>query len=71
MKGYESLRKLEGDWLPKLESFAVMVMIENYSHHASDPRETEGLKKEQPYAISMVKNYLNGKLFLFPSKAEK
>ncbi|UIO40129.1 phosphotransferase [Brevibacillus brevis] len=71
MKGYESLRKLEGDWLSKLESFAVMVMIENYSHHASDPRETEGVKKEQPYAIPMVKNYLNGKSFLFPSKAVK
>lgn len=71
IKGYESLRKLEGDWLPALESFAVMVMIENYSHHAPDPRETEGLKEEQPYAIPMIKNYLNGKPFLFHSKAEK
>ncbi|MBG9945449.1 phosphotransferase [Brevibacillus formosus] len=71
IKGYESLRKLGGDWLPALESFTVMVMIENYSHHSPDPRETEGLKEEQPYAIPMIKNYLNGKPFLFPSTAEK
>ncbi|TQK53502.1 Ser/Thr protein kinase RdoA (MazF antagonist) [Brevibacillus sp. AG162] len=71
IKGYESLRKLEGDWLPTLESFTVMVMIENYSHHASDPREIEGLKAEQPYAIAMIKNYLNGTPFLFHSKTEK
>ncbi|MCC8436569.1 phosphotransferase [Brevibacillus sp. M2.1A] len=67
VKGYESLRKLEGDWLPTLESFTVMVMIENYSHHAPDPRETEGLKEEQPYAIPIIQNYMNGKPFLFPS----
>lgn len=67
IKGYESLRELEGDWLPILEGYTVMVMIENYSHHASDPRETEGLKEEQPFALPIIEKYLNGIPFLFPS----
>ncbi|MBP1989690.1 phosphotransferase enzyme family protein [Paenibacillus eucommiae] len=66
-KGYQSIRKLEEDWLPILENFTVMVMIENYSHHAPDPRESEGLKGEQPYAQAIIKHYLNGKPFLFNS----
>lgn len=65
IKGYESKRRLEGDWLPVLESFTVMVMIENYCHHAPDPRESEGLKEEQPYAQAIIKNYLAGAPFLF------
>lgn len=71
IKGYESLRKLEGDWLSTLESFTVMVMIENYAHHAPDPRETEGVKEEQPYALAIIKNYLKGTPFLFHSKEQK
>ncbi|MEC0093158.1 phosphotransferase enzyme family protein [Paenibacillus macquariensis] len=67
IKGYESNRKLVGDWLPALESFTVMVMIENYCHHALDPRETEGLKEEQPYAQAIIKHYLMGTPFLFNS----
>jgi Ser/Thr protein kinase RdoA (MazF antagonist) len=65
IKGYESIRKLEDDWLAALETFTVMVMIENYCHHAPDPRETEGLKEEQPYAQAIIKNYLSGAPFLF------
>lgn len=65
IKGYESIRKLEGNWFTVLEGFAVMVMIENYCHHAPDPRETEGLKAEQPYALAIINNYLNGEPFLF------
>jgi len=65
IKGYQSIRTLEEDWLPALESFMVMVMIENYCHHAPDPRETEGLKEEQPYAQAILRNYLNGTPFLF------
>ncbi|WP_169088967.1 phosphotransferase enzyme family protein [Paenibacillus sp. PL91] len=65
IKGYESKRRLEGEWLPALESFTVMVMIENYCHHAPDPRETEGLKEEQLYAQAIIKNYLAGAPFLF------
>jgi Ser/Thr protein kinase RdoA (MazF antagonist) len=65
IKGYESIMKLEDDWLAKLETFTVMVMIENYCHHAPDPRETEGLKAEQPYAQAIIKNYLSGAPFLF------
>lgn len=65
IEGYESKRRLEGDWLPELESFTVMVMLENYCHHAPDPRETEGLKEEQPYAQAIIKKYLAGAPFLF------
>ncbi|WP_246320215.1 hypothetical protein [Paenibacillus qinlingensis] len=65
IKGYESIRKLDDNWLTELEGFAVMVMIENYCHHAPDPRETEGLIAEQPYAQAIMKNYLNGEPFLF------
>lgn len=65
IKGYESIKELKGDWLPALEGFTVMVMIENYCHHAPDPRETAGLKEEQPYAQAIIRNYLSGKPFLF------
>lgn len=65
IKGYQSIRELGDDWLSELETFAVMVMIENYSHHAPDPRETEGLKAEQPYAQAILKKYLSGASFLF------
>ncbi|WP_227011510.1 phosphotransferase enzyme family protein [Paenibacillus lutimineralis] len=65
VKGYQSIRDLEENWLPALESFSVMVMIEDYCHHAPDPRETKGLKEEQPYAQAILRNYLNGSPFLF------
>lgn len=65
IKGYGSIKELKGDWLPALEGFTVMVMIENYCHHAPDPRETVGLKEEQPYAQAIIRNYLSGKPFLF------
>jgi Ser/Thr protein kinase RdoA (MazF antagonist) len=39
--------------------------IRPYCHHAPDPRETEGLKEEQPYAQAIIKNYLAGAPFLF------
>lgn len=65
IKGYESVAKLEGEWVQTLEHFTVMVMIENYCHHAPDPRETEGLKAEQPYAQAILRNYLKGDPFLF------
>ncbi|GAA3407692.1 phosphotransferase enzyme family protein [Paenibacillus hodogayensis] len=65
IKGYQSIRRLGDGWLPELETFAVMVMIENYCHHAPDSRETEGLIEEQPYAQAIIKNYLSGAPFLF------
>lgn len=40
-------------------------MIENYCHHAPDPRETKGLKEEQTYAQAILRKYLNGTPFLF------
>jgi Ser/Thr protein kinase RdoA (MazF antagonist) len=65
IKAYQSIRKLESDWLSALESFTVMVMIESYCHHAPDPRETAGLKDQQPYAQAIIRNYLKGAPFLF------
>ncbi|WP_248928553.1 hypothetical protein [Paenibacillus hamazuiensis] len=65
IRGYESVRKLQEGWLPALEHFMVMVMIENYSHHSPDPRETQNLQEEQPYAQAIIKHYLAGKPFLF------
>lgn len=65
IRGYESMNKLPEGWLQSLEHFTVMVMIENYCHHAPDPRETEGLKAEQPFAAAILRNYLKGEPFLF------
>lgn len=65
IQGYESIRKLETDYIRDLECFFVMFMIENYCHHASDPRETASLIDEQKYAQAYIREYLNGNPFLF------
>lgn len=65
IQGYESVRKLQIGYVRNLESFFVMSMIENYCHHASDPRETASLIDEQPYAQAIIRNYLNDTPFLF------
>jgi Ser/Thr protein kinase RdoA (MazF antagonist) len=65
IQGYESIRKLETDYVHHLESFFIMFMIENYCHHASDPRETASLIEEQPYAQAYIRDYLKDIRFLF------
>lgn len=65
IQGYESVRKLEPDYVRYLELFSIMFMIENYCHHASDPRETANLIDEQQYAQAYIREYLNNKPFLF------
>ncbi|WP_019639829.1 phosphotransferase enzyme family protein [Paenibacillus fonticola] len=65
IQGYENIRKLETDYIQDLECFFVMFMIENYCHHASDPRETASLIDEQKYAQAYIREYLNGNPFLF------
>lgn len=65
IQGYESVRKLEADYVRYLECFFVMFMIENYCHHASDPRETASLIEEQQYAQAYIREYLNDNPFLF------
>ncbi|MDQ0720304.1 Ser/Thr protein kinase RdoA (MazF antagonist) [Paenibacillus sp. W4I10] len=65
IQGYESIRKLETDYIRDLECFFVMFMIENCCHHASDPRETTSLIDEQKYAQAYIREYLNGNPFLF------
>lgn len=65
IQGYESIRRLESGYVRHLECFFVMVMIENYCHHSSDPRETSSLIHEQPYAQAYIRQYLNDISFLF------
>ncbi|CAH1205870.1 phosphotransferase [Paenibacillus sp. JJ-223] len=65
LEGYQSIRKPAADGLQELESFAVMAMLENFAHHAPDPRETDSLKEEQSYAQAILRHYLSGSPFLF------
>lgn len=62
--GYKSVHRLDNGHLQRLECFFIMFMIENYCHHASDPRETDALVQEQPLAQAYIKAYLNGTPFL-------
>lgn len=65
IQGYESIRKLETDYVRHLQCFFIMFMIENYCHHAPDPRETSNLLDEQPYAQAYIRDYLKDVPFLF------
>jgi Ser/Thr protein kinase RdoA (MazF antagonist) len=65
IRGYESVRTLPTDYAEVLESFFIMCMIENYSHHSSDPREASRLIDEQPYAQACIREYLMNAPFLF------
>lgn len=65
IQGYESVRDVDSGNVRHLECFFVMFMIENYCHHASNPRETSSLILEQPYAQAYIKQYLNEVSFLF------
>ncbi|RED76940.1 phosphotransferase enzyme family protein [Cohnella phaseoli] len=65
IQGYESVRKLEPEYVRDLECFFVMFMIENYGHHASDPRETASLMEEQQYAQAYIREFLADRSFLF------
>lgn len=64
IKGYKSVSPLETDYIRDLELFFIMFMIENYCHHASDPRETDSLIQEQPLAQAYIRAYLKGESFL-------
>ncbi|MDQ6421648.1 phosphotransferase [Paenibacillus sp. LHD-117] len=67
IKGYERIRQLDNEAIPKLESFFIMAIIEAYSFHAENPLETEGLIEEQPYAQAILRAYVDGMPFLFQS----
>ncbi|MEK3768195.1 phosphotransferase [Paenibacillus sp. FSL R5-0887] len=67
VEGYQRIRKLENEYIMKLECFLVMAIIEAYSFHAENPLETEGLIEEQPYAQAILRAYVNGTTFLFNS----
>ena len=62
---YESLRGSDPDSSHLLETFFIMIMIENYSHHAPNPAETASLQSEQPYALAYLRKFLDGTTFLF------
>lgn len=64
IEGYKSVRSLDNGYLKHLACFFIMSMIENYCHHASDPRETDTLVQEQPLAQAYIKAYLEGTPFL-------
>lgn len=65
IEGYERVRPMDDEAIPKLECFFIMAIIEAYSFHADNPLETEGLIEEQPYAQAILKAYVNGAPFLF------
>lgn len=65
IEGYERIRKLDEEAVPKLECFFIMAIIEAYSFHAENPLETEGLIEEQPYAQAILRAFINGEPFLF------
>lgn len=65
IQGYESVARLEGEYVNQLERYFVMIMIENYCHHASNPDEIPNLQAEQKYALAYLREYLCGNSFLF------
>ncbi|WP_337103334.1 phosphotransferase enzyme family protein [Paenibacillus sp. YIM B09110] len=65
IEGYEKIRDMDDEAIPKLETFFIMAIIEAYSFHAENSLETEGLIEEQPYAQAILRAYLNGDPFLF------
>ncbi|QJD82922.1 phosphotransferase enzyme family protein [Cohnella herbarum] len=67
IEGYERIRNMDDDAIPKLESFFIMAIIEAYSFHAENQLESEGLIEEQPYAQAILRAYMNGEPFLFKS----
>ncbi|XEC95928.1 phosphotransferase enzyme family protein [Paenibacillus tarimensis] len=65
IEGYEKIRRMEDEAIPKLECFFIMAIIEAYSFHAENPLEIEGLIEEQPYAQAILRAYVNGEPFMF------
>lgn len=65
IQGYESVVKLNKDYIRDLECFFIMTMIENYCHHSSDMREIPSLIEEQKYALAYINEYINDRTFLF------
>lgn len=63
--GYKSVISLEAGYAGQLESFFIMIMIENYCHHCSNPAEIPNLKAEQPYALAYLHAFVHEKPFLF------
>jgi Ser/Thr protein kinase RdoA (MazF antagonist) len=67
VEGYQRIKKLEGEYVAKLECFFIMALIEAYSFYAENSLETEGLIEDQPYAQAYLSAFVNGTAFLFDS----
>lgn len=65
LRAYHGTRQMREDEVKQLECFFIMTMMENYSHHASNPLEWEGARAEQPYALAYIQAFLMGESFLF------
>ncbi|MBD3919454.1 phosphotransferase [Paenibacillus sp. PR3] len=65
LEGYEGVAGPQHHIEETLSCFFVMIMIENYCNHVSDPREIPGLLEQQPYAQAIIRDFLNGDPFLF------
>lgn len=65
LRAYDEAREVRQDEVRKLECFFIMTMMENYSHHAPNPLEWEGMRAEQPYALAYIQAFLKGESFLF------
>jgi len=65
IEGYEQVRKMDENFIPKLECFFIMAIIEAYSFHSEIAIETEGLIEEQPYAQAILRAYIDGVPFMF------
>jgi len=65
IQGYESVIKLDEEYIRDLECFFIMIMIENYCHHSSNTSEIPNLINEQKYALAYLNEYLIDRSFLF------
>lgn len=70
IEGYEQVRKMDENFISKLECFFIMSIIEAYSFHAEIALETEGLIEEQPYAQAILRAYMNELPFMFETLDE-
>jgi Ser/Thr protein kinase RdoA (MazF antagonist) len=63
--GYMVQRELPRGYQYIIECFFIMACIENISFHSNNPKELEDLKRQRPYVMRLVGNYLEDKSFLF------
>lgn len=65
LDAYLRVRELDVNYIQQITTMFVMVMIDNYAHHSSNPEEFAGLIEEQEIAIQYLNAYLKDELTLF------